>query len=608
MNKRKSLLLVLDMSVIFFSGILSLFIRFGWDFNSIMTYSSPVLISTALCGFSLLINGTYRIIWAYMNNSDILVLIRGVLIGFVLSIMTDLITPFVLPKSVVMTQYLSAAILLILTRIWWVWRLQSKNILGKTAIQNNICIIGAGEAGVLILEDINKNPTRGKVCCFIDDSSRKIGRKIRGISVYGPISSADEILKSKNIDEIIIAIPSADSGTMKNIISFLDLKKYNVSVMPALSEIIGKKTDINSLRKISIEDLLGREPVKIDLEGISRKLQGKTVMVTGAGGSIGGEIARQIANLKPSRIVLLGRGENSIYNIEQEFSVCFPELIAHRIIADITDKKHMESIFAKYRPDIVFHAAAHKHVPLMEENPSEAFRVNSSGTSLIVDMAIKYGVERFTLISTDKAVNPTSIMGVSKRLAEMYLRAVSRENKITNFSVVRFGNVLGSRGSVIPKFKKQIDMGGPVTITHPDMKRYFMTIPEAASLVIQASNFASNGDLFILDMGEQIYIRDLVEKMIILSGFVPEQDIKIIYTGIRKGEKLYEELFLDCENAIKTEHPKVFRVRDDEKFSREELSEIIKRVCEYSLEDKHEELLEIIKIFAPDNMIKNKEV
>ena len=596
--------MLLDSLILFFSGILSLFIRFGWDFNLIHLYLAPVIISTIIGSLSLVLNGTYKIIWAYMNNSDILVLIRGVSVGFLLSILVDFISPFILPKSVVIVQFLSAVILLMLSRIWWIWNLQSKNIIEKHRKTNNICIIGAGEAGVIILEDLKKNVSRGRVVCFIDDSPRKINRKIRGINVFGPIKNTSKILENKEIDEVIIAIPSVDSVTMKNIISYVDINKYIVNVMPSLSEIIGKKTDINSLRKISIEDLLGREEVNIDLEGISKNLQGQTVMVTGAGGSIGGEIARQIARLNPEKILLLGRGENSIYNIEQEFSVSFPDLKIARIIADITDREHMDSIFMEYKPNIVFHAAAHKHVPLMEENPSEAFRVNSYGSSIIIDLAKKYSVERFTLISTDKAVNPTSIMGASKRLAEMYLKSISMESKNTRFSIVRFGNVLGSRGSVIPKFKKQIAKGGPVTITHPDMKRFFMTIPEAASLVIQASNFSKNGDLFILDMGEQVYIRDLVENMIILSGFIPNQDINIVYTGIRPGEKLYEELFLNSENALKTEHPKVFRVIEEEKMCPEKILEIIKNIYEASLNGKYRQMLEIIDSFAPDNLIK----
>ncbi|MEA1883852.1 MAG: nucleoside-diphosphate sugar epimerase/dehydratase, partial [Thermotogota bacterium] len=466
-------------------------------------------------------------------------------------------------------------------------------------------IVGAGEAGILLLEDMKKGKSNKNVLVFIDDSKRKIGRKVRGIDVVGPVASLDKIIKEKRLEEIIVAIPSADSSFIKRVTSKVDLKKVELKVLPSISEIIEKNIAADQIREVAIEDLLGREPVRLDLKEIENANRNKVVLVTGAGGSIGSEITRQLISMRPKKIIALGRGENSIYKASHQFQPMLNQYNVDftRIIGDVTDKQRMVTVFKEYSPEVVYHCAAHKHVPLMEENPSEAFRVNSLGTKALVDVCLDNGIQRLTLISTDKAVNPTSIMGLSKRLAEMYIRSVSKTETKTKFSVVRFGNVLGSRGSVIPKFREQIKNGGPVTVTDKNMRRFFMTIPEASSLVLQASSFMNNGDLFILDMGEQIYIKDLVENMIILAGFVPGQDIEIEYTGIRPGEKLYEELFLDMEKALSTKHPKIFRVIEDERYTFDEIAVLMRKLYDLSIEKKMEQFKKLIDQYIPDNQI-----
>ncbi|HDM70904.1 MAG TPA: polysaccharide biosynthesis protein, partial [Thermotogales bacterium] len=370
-------------------------------------------------------------------------------------------------------------------------------------------------------------------------------------------------------------------------------------------ELTDNRLKISQLRDLSIEDLVGRQAVSVNMEEIRKFIEGKKILVTGAGGSIGSEICRQLVRLKPKELILLGRGENSIYSIYEELSenhIIDEETKLSRVIADVSDQKRMRMVFEKYEPDVVFHAAAHKHVDLMEENPVEAFKVNSFGTKVMADLSIDFNVERFVFISTDKAVKPSSIMGLSKRFGEIYIRSVGRDSD-TKFGIVRFGNVIGSRGSVLLKFKRQIEKGGPVTITDPRMKRFFMSIPEAVALVLQTVVFAEKGDLFVLDMGELIPIEKIARDMIILAGYVPDRDIKIVYTGIRPGEKLTEELFLEDEIPQPTSHPKIMRVEGNEIYPVEEISRVIEVLLELSYRNMIWEILKITEKYVPDHMI-----
>ncbi len=557
---RKFYLFLIDSALTFLAGIFALFVRFGFNFSEMSEYFLSIPIYTLVASLTYVLNGSYRVIWAYASPKDMMLLFRGSLLAYIVNLASFqlvLTTQYgiVLPRSVGFLTFLGSFSLIVMSRLFWQW---ISHYSGGRNDGKKVVIVGAGDAGSALLEEFERRPNLGKVVAFVDDSPRKIGRKIRGVPVYGPIRNVMDVVKKYGASEVIIAIPSASSDQMKRIVDSIDLRSVRVRTLPGIYELTDKKAKLGELRDISIEDLLGREQVKVNLEEIGGYIRGKRVMVTGAGGSIGSELVRQIARLEPESLILLGRGENSIYKIDEELNRNFPNVKKYRVIGDVSDEKWMKQVFEKYKPQIVFHAAAHKHVPLMEENPYEAFRVNVVGTKIIADLCCEYGVERMIFISTDKAVNPTSIMGLSKRLAELYiLYGIGCDTK---FAVVRFGNVLGSRGSVIPKFREQIMKGGPVTVTDPRMKRFFMSIPEAVSLVLQAGAYTEGKDLFVLDMGDQISIDKLARTLITLSGFVPDQDIKIVYTGIRPGEKLYEELFYPHEFFENTPHQKVMKV------------------------------------------------
>ena len=422
----------------------------------------------------------------------------------------------------------------------------------------NVLIIGAGSGGALVSSEYSKYPHLGKkVVAFIDDDKQKLGTYVNGIKVYGNRSNILEIIKDKNIDEVIIAIASIKEEILKEIIEKCKDTQVSVKIMPGVAEMIDGKFSINKIRNVDVEDLLGRETIKLDHEGISDYLEGKIVLVTGGGGSIGSELCRQISKFNPKKLIIFDIYENNAYEIQNELKRNYQNLNLITLIGSVRDKGRLKELYTKYKPQIIFHAAAHKHVPLMEHSPAEAIKNNVVGTFNVAKLASEHNVERFVLISTDKAVNPTNVMGASKRMCEMIIQSMDKASK-TEFVAVRFGNVLGSNGSVIPLFKKQIANGGPVTLTHKDITRYFMTIPEAAQLVIQAGAYAKGGEIFVLDMGEPIKIYDLAENLIKLSGFEPNKDIKIEVTGLRPGEKLYEELLMNEEGLMKTKHKKIF--------------------------------------------------
>lgn len=417
-------------------------------------------------------------------------------------------------------------------------------------------IIGAGDAGVLLARDLMHNEGELYPAGFVDDDPHKSGRQVSGLKVFGDTSELRGIVGREKIQVVLIAIPSVSGRKKREIYDVLAPMGVKVRILPSMRELAGGKVSVSELRQVRLEDLLGREPVRIDLEASMNYVRGKRVLVTGAGGSIGSEIVRQVIHNEPSEIFVLGHGEQSIYLLMESLSGT--SVNVQPVIADVADEVSMSNFFGRHRPQVIFHAAAHKHVPLMELSPREAMRVNDLGTRTIARCSGKFGAERMVMISTDKAVNPSSVMGATKRLAEKILEREQRTYPETKFMAVRFGNVLGSRGSVIPKFEHQISSGGPVTVTHPDMKRYFMLIPEAVSLVIQAGALGHGGELFVLDMGEPVVIREMAELLIRLCGYEPYKDINIVYTGIRPGEKLYEELFYDENSVNGTLHPKIF--------------------------------------------------
>jgi len=419
-------------------------------------------------------------------------------------------------------------------------------------------LIGAGQAGVMVAKEISARPDLGiRAVGFLDDDESKKGTEIHGIRVLGTTQELARLCQEKGAEQVLITIANAPGKEIRRITELCKSAGMPVKIIPGLYEIVGGRVGITRIRDVAIEDLLGRDPVQLEEDQISTEIRDKVVLVTGAGGSIGSELCRQVCRFSPAKLVLVERAENNLFNIHRELKAGYPKLDILPGIADISDRRRMERLFKEHGPAFVLHAAAHKHVPMMEWNPGEAVKNNVFGTKLVADLAHEHGVSRFVMISTDKAINPTSVMGATKRAAEMYIQALSQKSK-TQFVTVRFGNVLGSAGSVIPIFKEQIARGGPVTVTHPDMKRYFMTIPEACQLVLQASVMGDGGEIFILDMGEPVKIVDLATDLIRLSGFEPGQDIEIVFTGIRPGEKLFEEISVAEEHADKTRHPKIY--------------------------------------------------
>jgi FlaA1/EpsC-like NDP-sugar epimerase len=421
-----------------------------------------------------------------------------------------------------------------------------------------LLLIGAGDAAALLIKEIKRHKNLNyDIVGLIDDDNEKKGRLINGIEVIGGREKILDICKKNSVEEIILAIPSADLQTKREIVNICKDTKCNLKTIPGLYELIDGKVNITKLRDVNIEDLLGREEVKLNSENINKYIKDKVILVTGGGGSIGSELCRQIAKFSPKKLIILDIYENNVYDVQMELNHNYPNLEKEVIIASIRDEYRLKDVFDTHRPDVVFHAAAHKHVPLMEENPSEAIKNNIIGTYNVLKCSDEFNVKKFVQISTDKAVNPTNIMGATKRFCEIMVQAFDKISN-TEYVAVRFGNVLGSNGSVIPLFKKQIAHGGPITVTHPEINRFFMTIPEASQLVIQAGAIADGGEIFVLDMGKPVKIVDLARDLITLSGYKPDVDIRIEYTGLRPGEKLYEELLMDEVALTSTEHDKIF--------------------------------------------------
>jgi len=437
-------------------------------------------------------------------------------------------------------------------------------------------LVGAGQAGLLVAKEIAARPDLGiEPVGFLDDDRFKLGTVVHGIRVLGSTEDLPHLRERTGAEQVVITIASARGTDIRRFRQLCDKAGLPMKIVPGIYEIVSGRVNLSRIRPVAIEDLLRREPVKLDEETISAAVRGRTILVTGAGGSIGSELCRQVSRFQPSQLVLVEQAENSLFHIERELRDHFPAVPIAPCIADVCDEKRMASVMERYKPAMVLHAAAHKHVPMMEINPGEAVKNNILGTRRVADLAEAHGVERFVMISTDKAVNPSSVMGATKRIAEMYLQALSQRSK-TSFVTVRFGNVLGSAGSVVPIFQAQIAQGGPVSVTHPEMCRYFMTIPEACQLVLQSGAMGKGGEIFILDMGEPVKIVDLARDLIELSGFRPGEDIEVRFTGVRPGEKLFEELSTAEENADKTRHPKIFVGR----ARRVDWDEIVGRIAE----------------------------
>ncbi|EOU1993277.1 polysaccharide biosynthesis protein [Clostridium perfringens] len=574
-GKVKALFLMsLDTLIIVNSYILAFIIRFNFDFimdkrNELILFL-PVIVIIYLMMLSIF--KMYKSIWTIVGIDEVAFGLIACLIATGIILITSTIISSIYYIDYI-TVLLAGLFIMIFTigirvsfRIYRRMISHGRVLLNSSNISNleKILIIGAGSCGQLIIEEVRKqNPIKQKVIGVIDDNPSKIGTYLRGIKILGNRNKIIAISEEKNVDLILIAMPSVDGKVKKEIIEICQSTRAKVKIIPGMYELIGGKVSLNRMRDIDLRDLLGREEVILDKQGIKDYIENKVVMVTGGGGSIGSELCRQIAKFSPKLLLILDIYENNAYELENEIISNFKNLKEKVLIASVREEKRLENIFNEYKPQVIFHAAAHKHVPLMERNPEEAIKNNVIGTLNVAECAHKYGAERFVLISTDKAVNPTNVMGASKRMCEMIIQAIDK-NSNTEFVAVRFGNVLGSNGSVIPLFKKQIAKGGPVTLTHKKITRYFMLIPEAAQLVLQAGAYAKGGEIFVLDMGNPVLIYDLAKDLIKLSGFEPEVDIKIEITGLRPGEKLYEELLMDEEGLRKTSHEKIFIAKPGE--------------------------------------------
>ena len=464
-----------------------------------------------------------------------------------------------------------------------------------------IMIVGAGTSGSVILKEMTTSSlVNGCVVCFVDDDKNKAGKFLNGVPVAGNRNDIPRLAEEYKIDEIYIAIPSASAKERKAIIEICRETGCQVKILPGIYQLINGEVSIAKLRNVEIEDLLGRDPIRVNLDEIMGYVSGKVVLVTGGGGSIGSELCRQVASHNPKQLIIFDIYENNAYDIQLELKEKYPDLDLVVLIGSVRNTHRIETVFEKYRPDIVYHAAAHKHVPLMEDSPNEAIKNNVFGTYKTAKAADKYGTSRFVLISTDKAVNPTNIMGASKRMCEMVVQMMNARSK-TDFVAVRFGNVLGSNGSVIPLFKKQIEQGGPVTVTHPDIIRYFMTIPEAVSLVLQAGAYAKGGEIFVLDMGEPMKILDLAKNLIRLSGYEPDVDIPIVFTGLRPGEKLYEELLMNEEGMQETPN-KLIHIGKPIEFDMERFEEQLEELYSVANQDGdgiREDVMRIVNTYHP---------
>ncbi|PNR95748.1 nucleoside-diphosphate sugar epimerase/dehydratase [Petrotoga sp. 9PWA.NaAc.5.4] len=608
LSKRSFKLMIIDYLLFFASYIIAMFIRFQLDFAEMSKYFSPLILFPIVMVLAFYYSGIYKYIWRFATLNELKPLFQSTLIGFLINIfMFEVLRRyvtnfFVLPFSVAATASIVGLVLVSASRVYWFSKNYRKNTKHLQS-SKNILIIGAGDAGTELLEEYERHPEEGFVVGFLDDDIEKIGRNIRGYPVLGKTNEVMEFVEDYNIKEVVIAIPSASSDQIKTIINHIDTTKVRIKTLPGILEILDNKLSLGFLRDVDISDLLGRKEVKVNLDEIKNYVKGKKILVTGAGGSIGSEICRQVLPMNPEILFLLGKGENSIFQIKNELEDKFPNAKIEEIIADVSDENRMRHLFSKHKFDVVFHAAAHKHVPLMQKNPTEALKVNTLGTYYTAKLAGEFGVERFVFISTDKAIKPTSVMGASKRLGEMVIKSLSESFK-TKYGIVRFGNVLGSRGSVIPIFKEQIKKGGPVTVTHPKMKRYFMTIPEAVSLVLQCGEFARKSEIFVLDMGEPVNIDQLARDLIRLSGYIPNQDIKIVYTGIRPGEKLYEELFLQDENFERTKNDRIYIAKTTNNFfNKNNLKAFIDKVNKIITEEDLISLEKFFKDYIEDSKV-----
>ena len=596
-----------DVVATMLSFFLGLWFRYDFSFQEIRTEHLQGFLSAIgpWCVITIVVFLCFRLyssIWAFVSTSEVFRIAGAYLVLAVIGTLVFRFDGFLMPRSSMVMGYLLSFAMTVLIRFSYrLWRTAQRQ-LSHMAHANglkNVMLIGAGDAGrALAMEFLSSDYVKDHLSCVIDDNPVKLNKRLCGVPIVGNRYDIPAMAKQYKISKIIFAIPSCPAKTRKEILDICTTTGCEVQMLPGIYQMVNGEVSVSKLRQVDPQDLLGRDPIQVNLEEIFGYIHGKTVLVTGGGGSIGSELCRQIAGAEPEVLIIFDIYENNAYDIQQELRRNFPELNLEVLIGSVRNTSRVDWVVGHYRPDLIFHAAAHKHVPLMEDSPNEAIKNNVFGTYKVASAAAKYGVRRFVLISTDKAVNPTNIMGASKRLCEMVIQMMDRRSK-TEFVAVRFGNVLGSNGSVIPLFKKQIAAGGPVTVTHPDIIRYFMTIPEAVSLVLQAGYYARGGEIFILDMGEPVKIDTMARNMIRLSGYEPDVDIKVVYTGLRPGEKLYEELLMKEEGLQETANRLIHIGKpiemDDEKFAAQ--LDCLKAACQAETENMKDIVAEIVPTY-----------
>jgi FlaA1/EpsC-like NDP-sugar epimerase len=617
---RNRLLLVGDIFLIFVAVLGSFALRF--EFGSLFFYYLPqawrmIILAVIIKPLIYYFFGLYRRLWAYASIREMTLVVSAVTTASVLlSVAVTVMTYYQVqlenylgfPRSVLVIDWMLSMILVGGLRFSSRLIAESRSTASEGKSENwyrRVLIVGAGDAGALVAREIQKNPQLSlELVCFLDDDKAKQKQQIHGIPVVGTLNDLPRVITRRRIHEVIIAIPTASGDVVRKVTKYCHDKNVTFRTMPGIYELIGGKVSVNRLRQVNINDLLRRIPAKIDDRRVGSTLGGKRVLVTGAGGSIGSELCRQIARWGPSALIILGHGENSIFETLLELEEIYPSLPMHPVIADIRDNDRLEATFAALQPDVVFHAAAHKHVPLMEVNVEEAITNNVLGTRNVVEVAQTYGTERLVMISTDKAIRPSSVYGATKRLAELLVLDAAHISG-RPFSVVRFGNVLGSRGSVVPRFQRQIETGGPVKITHPDMERYFMTIPEAVHLVLQAGAMGQGGEVFVLRMGDQIRIFTLAEDLIRLSGLDPGKDIEILFTGIRPGEKLSEELWDRWTSYEPTQHPDIVLLAKEDIISDQILHQAVDELIHLAREGYPTEIVKRLDRIIPGASVRS---